>query len=194
MYKNYLIMALYVIVIENIVFIKFLGVCPLLNATDNAQKSISISLAVTATMTVSSLLSWTINKLILSQFGLEYLQTLVFVLVTAAVVQVVEFFMKKFFPEIQKEIGIQIPLIASNCAILGCVIIGIQNYTSVIDVTIFGFFSGISFMLALMIMSLVRKKIDDSDNIPEAFKGTPILLIAASLISMVLNGFSVLNF
>ncbi len=191
MLKTYFTVAMYAIIVENIVLVKFLGVCPLLGVTDNRAKTYSMSIAVTFVMTFSSALCWLVNRFVLTPFGLEYLQTLMFILITACFVQFIELFMKKNMPEIHKELGIYVPLITTNCAIFGCIILGIQKQYDFLLTTFYGFVSGISFMFALILFSSIRQRIDLAEDIPQCFKGEPILLIAASLLAMIFNGFSV---
>ncbi len=193
MLKTYFIVAMYAIIVENIVLVKFLGVCPLLGVTDSKAKTVSMSIAVLFTMTFSSALCWLANRFVLVPFGLEYLQTVVFIVIIAFFVQFIELFFRSKFPELHKSLGVYIPLITTNCAIFGCVILGIQKQYDFALTTFYGFASGLSFMLALVLFSAIRQRIDLSEDIPESFKGEPILLIAASLLAMIFNGFSVIN-
>ena len=194
MIKTYFGVALFAILIENVVLVRFLGVCPLLGVTDSKQKTITMSVAVISTMVFSSALCWIVNKYVLVRLGLEYLQTLMFIFITAFIVQFVEMMLKRFYPEIAKSLGIYVPLITTNCAILGCVILGIQSGYSFALTVFYGAMSGVSFMLALVLFTLIRQRIELSDAIPESFKGTPVLLIAASLLAMIFSGFSGVSF
>ncbi len=194
MLKTYFSVALFAIIIENVVLVRFLGVCPLLGVTDNKQKTIAMSVAVISTMVFSSAFCWIINKYVLIRFGLEYLQTLMFIFVTAFIVQFVEMMLRRFYPEIAKSLGIYVPLITTNCAILGCVILGIESGYGFALTVFYGAMSGVSFMLAMVLFSLIRQRIELSDTIPESFKGTPVLLIAASLLAMIFSGFSGVSF
>ncbi len=192
MLKTYFTVAMYAIIVENIVLVRFLGVCPLLGVTDSKAKTFSMSLAVIFTMTFSSALCWLANRFILVPFGLEYLQTLTFIFIIAFFVQFIELFMKKNLPQLHKALGVYVPLITTNCAIFGCIILGIQKQYDFLLSTFYGFASGVSFMLALLLFSAIRQRIELADDIPECFKGEPILLIAASLLAMIFNGFSVI--
>jgi len=192
MLKTYFIVAMYAIIVENVVLVRFLGVCPLLGITDSKSKTICMSLAVIFTMTFSSALCWLANKFILVPFGLEYLQTLIFIVIIAFFVQFIELFLKKNIPQLYKALGVYVPLITTNCAIFGCIILGIQKQYDFLLSTFYGFVSGISFMLALVLFSAIRQRIELAEDIPECFKGEPILLIAASLLAMIFNGFSVI--
>lgn len=192
MLKTYFIVAMYAIIVENVVLVRFLGVCPLLGITDSKPKTISMSLAVIFTMTFSSALCWLANKFILVPFGLEYLQTLIFIVIIAFFVQFIELFLKKNVPQLYKALGVYVPLITTNCAIFGCIILGIQKQYDFLLSTFYGFVSGVSFMFALLLFSAIRQRIELAEDIPECFKGEPILLIAASLLAMIFNGFSVI--
>jgi len=193
MLKTYFTVAMFAILIENVVLVKFLGVCPLLSVTDSKQKTVTMSLAVLFTMTFSSAICWVINKYVLLRFGLDYLQTLMFIFITSFIVQFVEMIIKRYAPETAKSLGIYIPLITTNCAILGCVILGIQNEYNFAMSVFYGAMSGVSFMLAMALFSAIRQRIDLSDSIPKAFRGAPILLVAASLLALLFTGFSSIN-
>lgn len=177
-----------VILINNIVLSQFLGVCSFLGLTTNLKNSMGMSLAVVFVMVVSSAITYPIYTYLLVPNNLEYLQTVVFILIIASAVQVLEAIIKKSMPPLYKAMGIYLPLITTNCAILGIMLLNIQeSYTFVLAI-INGFGAGVSFMLAMFLFAGVRQKMSEA-NIPEFFKGMPSVLVAAAIVSVSFNGF-----
>lgn len=177
------------ILAENYIFSKFLGCCPFLGLSENPSNALGMGCAVTFVMTLSSLITALINKFILVPFELEYLQTIAFILVIASLVQLIEMFLKKSVPSLYSALGIYLPLITTNCAILGAALLCVQNGYDPIISAIYGFASGLGFTLAIVIFAGVREKVSFAD-IPKSFEGFPIALVTAGLLAMSFAGFS----
>ncbi len=177
-----------VILINNIVLSQFLGVCSFLGLTTNLKNSMGMSLAVIFVMVVSSAITQPVFQYLLVPNGLEYLQTVVFILVIASAVQVLEAIIKKSMPPLYKAMGIYLPLITTNCAILGIMLLNIQESYNFGQAITNGLGAGISFMLAMFLFSGVRQRLAQA-NIPEFFKGMPSVLVAAAIVSLSFNGF-----
>jgi electron transport complex protein RnfA len=177
-----------VILINNIVLSQFLGVCSFLGLTTNLKNSMGMSLAVVFVMVVSSAITYPIYTYLLGPNNLEYLQTVVFILIIASAVQVLEAIIKKSMPPLYKAMGIYLPLITTNCAILGIMLLNIQESYTFVQAIINGFGAGVSFMLAMFLFAGVRQKMSEA-NIPEFFKGMPSVLVAAAIVSVSFNGF-----
>lgn len=184
-----LLLMLGAILTENFIFIKFMGICPFLGVSDRTDKAVGMSFAVIFVMTLSSAVTWAIHHFILVPFRLEYAKTVAFILVIAALVQLTEMFLKKFVPVLYASLGIFLPLITTNCAVLGAALLNIQNGYSFPEAVLYGFASAVGFMLAVLLFSGVREQLRYAD-VPKAFSGMPIALIAAGLIAMVFSGFS----
>ena len=186
--------AINAILIENIVLNQFLGCCSFFGVSEKKETALGMGLSVTFIMGLSSIVTYGIHHLILVPLKLEYLQTVSFVLVIAALVQFVEMVLKKFAPVLYRALGIYLPLITTNCAVLGVCLNNIQDgyyfWTSFFNAV----FTAIGFTLAIWIFSLVRIRIEETSDIPEAFKGLPIALISAALLSFGFMGFSGLSF
>ncbi len=177
------------ILAENYIFSKFLGCCPFLGLSENPANALGMGCAVTFVMTLSSLITSLINTYVLVLFDLEYLQTVAFILVIASLVQLIEMFLKKSVPSLYSALGIYLPLITTNCAILGAALLCVQNNYNPLVSAIYGFASGVGFTLAIVIFAGVREKVAFAD-IPKCFKGFPIALVTAGLLAMSFAGFS----
>jgi len=186
--KEIVIIMLSAILVENFVLTKFLGICPFLGVSKNLSSALGMSGAVVFVMTIASGATWAVNELLLKPYEIEYLQTLTFILVIAALVQFVEIVLKKNVPALYKSLGIYLPLITTNCAVLGVSLLNIQRDYSFVQSLVYGLGGGLGFTLALLIFSAVRERIETCD-VPKAFKGLPITLIAAGLVSIVFFGF-----
>ncbi len=179
--------------IENVILVQFLGICPFLGVSKRTETAISMGAAVTFVMTLASAATWTINHFLLERFGLEYLQTLSFILLIAALVQFVELFIKKTSDAIYKSLGVYLPLITTNCAVLGVALVNVQDGMSFGWAVANGAFSGIGFLVAILLFSGIRERMESAD-IPEVLKGFPSSLIAASLVSLAFFGFQGMRF
>lgn len=189
MLQNYFSIAITTILIENYVLVQFLGVCPFLGVSKKKNTAVGMGMAVIFTMTLSSMVTWLVNTFILIPYDLEYLQTITFILIIASLVQFIELFLKKMIPSLYRALGIYLPLITTNCAVLGSAILGIQRQYDFGQATFYGFASGVSFLLAIFIFSCVRERIELND-IPKPFRGFPIALITAALLAIAFSGFS----
>ncbi|NLY53343.1 MAG: electron transport complex subunit RsxA [Firmicutes bacterium] len=176
------------ILINNFVLSRFLGICPFLGVSKQVETATGMGMAVTFVMTVSSAVTWVVQKLILEKFGLEYLQTIVFILVIASLVQLVEMVILKSSPTLYQALGVYLPLITTNCAVLGVTILNIDSGYNLLESMVHGFAAALGFTLAIVIFAGVRERLAFSD-IPKPFQGFPIALITASLLSIAFLGF-----
>ena len=176
------------ILTNNMVLSKFLGICPFLGVSKKLNTAFSMSVAVTLVMVVASAVTYPIYHYLLSP-NYEYLQTVVFILVIAALVQLIEMALKKYIKPIYNALGIYLPLITTNCAVLGVTMLNIQNELDFVSSLFNALAAGLGFMLAMVLFAGVRQKVDDAD-VPEFLKGLPITLIAAALVSLSFLGFA----
>ena len=176
------------ILTSNMVLSKFLGICPFLGVSKKVGTAMSMSKAVTLVMVVATAVTWPIYTYLLMP-DYTYLETIVFILVIAAIVQLIEIFLKKFIPPIYKALGIYLPLITTNCAVLGITMLNITNEMNYVQSLFNALGAGLGFMLAMLLFSGVRTRLETS-NIPEFLKGLPITLIAAALVSLSFLGFA----
>lgn len=177
------------ILINNFVLHYFLGICPFLGVSKRLDSALSMGLAVTFVMSITAAASWIINHWILIPYGLEYLQIVSFILIIASLVQLVEMFIRKISPPIYQALGIYLPLITTNCSIMGlALLIVLKNY-NFIEAVIFGIGSGLGFTLAIILMAGIREQLDLAD-IPESLKGPGIALIVAGIMALGFLGFS----
>lgn len=181
------------ILTENFIFARFYGICPFLGVSDKPSTALGMGMAVTFVMTLSSAATYAVYYLLLEPLGLEYLKTIAFILVIASLVQFIEMFLKKYIPTLYASLGIYLPLITTNCAVLGAALVNIQEQNSFVESVAFGFASALGFTMAIVVFAGVRAKMQFSDP-PKAFRGFPILLIAASLAAMAFSGFSGMKF
>ena len=188
-----LILMFSAILIENYIFSKFLGICPFLGVSDNPSTAVGMGFAVTFVMTISSAVTYGVYYLILEPLGVEYLETIAFILIIASLVQFIEMFIRKYIPALYSALGIYLPLITTNCAVLGAAMLSIQEGHSFIESVIYGFSSAIGFTLALVIFAGVRERMALAKP-PKAFRGVPIALVAAGLIAMAFSGFLGISF
>lgn len=177
------------ILTENFVLCKFLGICPFLGVSKKLNTAVGMSAAVIFVMALATAVTYPINKYLLVANELEYLQTIVFILVIAALVQLVELILKKFMPPLYNALGIYLPLITTNCAVLGVVLLNITNEYNFAQSMINSVGAGIGFMVAMVIFSGVRSRLEGAD-IPKFLQGLPIVLIAASIVSLSFMGFT----
>ena len=187
--KEILLIAFAAIITENFIFSRFLGICPFLGVSEKPSTAAGMGFAFMFVMTVSSALTWLVYEFILVPSGLEYIKTIAFILIIAALVQIIEMFLKKFVPALYQALGIYLPLITTNCAVLGAALLNIQNGFSFIESVVFGLSAAIGFTVALLIFAGVRERLRFATP-PAAFRGVPILLISAGLIAMAFSGFS----
>ena len=176
------------ILVDNYVLVKFLGICPFLGVSKKLDSAVGMSLAVTFVMVMATAATWPLYMGILAPNGLEYLQTIVFILVIAILVQLLENFLKKFIPALYKSLGVYLPLITTNCTILGVTILNLDNGYSFLESIVCAAGAGIGFLVAMVLFSGVRRKVEQA-IVPECFKGLPITLVAAAMTSLSFMGF-----
>lgn len=175
--------------VNNVVLSQFLGLCPFLGVSKKTETAAGMGGAVIFVITLSSFVTSVIYKFILVPTHMEYLQTIVFILIIAALVQFVEMFLKKAMPSLYQALGVYLPLITTNCAVLGVALINVQKEYNILQGTVNGFATAVGFTLAIIVMAGIREKIENND-IPESFRGFPIVLITAGLMAIAFFGFS----
>lgn len=176
------------VLVQNFVLYYFLGICPFLGVSKKIDSAVSMGLAVTFVMTITAIVSWLINNLILIPYDLAFLQIVSFILVIASLVQLVEMFIRKISPPLYQALGIYLPLITTNCAIMGLALIAALNEYAFLETVVFGFGSGMGFTLAIVLMAGIREQLDLAD-VPEPLKGAGIALIVAGIMALAFNGF-----
>ena len=177
------------ILINNFIFSQFLGCCPFLGCSSKLDTAAGMGLAVVFVMGLASAICWVVNTYILMPLGLGFLQTIAYILVIAVLVQFVEMFLKKSVPSLYSALGIYLPLITTNCAVLGVVLLNTQYNFNFLQSTVYGITGGMGFMLAICLMASVREKVEFAEY-PESFNGFPIALVTAGLIALAFMGFS----
>lgn len=189
MLQSLLSISLGAILINNFIFSQFLGCCPFLGVSQKVDSAIGMGLAVTFVMGLASALSYVVN-LVLIHFGLDqYLQTLAFILIIASLVQLVEMFLKKSIPSLYSALGIYLPLITTNCAVLGVAITNVQKEYGILTGIVNGFATAVGFTIAIVILAGIREKLEHND-VPASFKGMPMVLLTAGLMAIAFCGFS----
>ena len=181
--------ALTAILINNFIFSQFLGCCPFLGCSSKVDTAIGMGLAVTFVMGLASAICYIVDIYILVPLNLQFLETLAFILIIASLVQFVEMFLKKAIPSLYSTLGIYLPLITTNCAVLGVVLLNVQYGFNFIQSTLYGVFGGLGFLVAIVLFASVRERIDHAEY-PECFEGFPICLVSAALLALAFMGFS----
>ena len=193
--------ALTSIFVQNFVLVKFYGICPFLGVSKKVDTALGMGMAVTFVMTLASIMTSLCQKYILVPLKIEYMQTIAFIVIIAALVQFVEMFLQKSIPSLYSSLGIYLPLITTNCAVLGVALLNVrsasvitnaQSYT-LIEAIVNGFSAGIGFLIAIVLFAGVRERLESSD-IPKSLQGFPIALISASLLAIAFLGFQGMNF
>ena len=177
------------VITNNFIFSRFLGCCPFLGVSNKVETAVSMGIAVTFVMTLASLITYIVYHFVLLPLNLNFMQTIAFILVIAALVQFVEMFLKKASPSLYSALGIYLPLITTNCAVLGVATLNVNNDYNLIYSVVSGCFGGIGFLLAITLMAGVRERLESS-KIPECMKGFPISLVTAGLMAMAFMGFN----
>ena len=176
------------ILINNFIFSQFLGICPFLGVSQKVDTAVGMGLAVTFVMGLASALCYVVN-IVLVKLGLDYMQTLAFILVIASLVQLVEMFLKKTIPSLYSALGVYLPLITTNCAVLGVVLLNVQNSYTFIESVVYGITGGLGFLLAIVLFASVRERLQFAEY-PKSFEGFPIALVSAGLLALAFMGFS----
>ena len=187
-FKELVIIIMSSILVNNYVLRQFLGICPFLGVSKKLNQAVGMGISVIFVMLMATAVTWPIQIYILDKIGLSYMQTIVFILVIAALVQFIEIVLKKFIPSLHKSLGVYLPLITTNCAVLGVTINNMTDGYDFVESMVSSLGVGLGFLLAMVIFSGVRSRIEESD-IPEHFKGLPVTLIAASFVSLAFFGF-----
>lgn len=186
---EYILIFISAIFVNNIVLSQFLGICPFLGVSKKVDTALGMSAAVAFVLTLATIVTWLVQKLVLDAFGLQYLQTIAFILVIASLVQMVEIVMKKVSPALYQALGIFLPLITTNCAVLGVAILVIQKDFSLVESIIYAFSTAIGFGLALTVFAGIREQLE-LVNVPKGMRGAAITMVTAGLLSLAFMGFS----
>ena len=182
-------LAIAAILVNNYILVQFLGCCSFFGVSKKTDTALGMGMAVIFVMAIASAASWAVQYFILEPLGLGYMQTIAFILVIATLVQFVEMFLKKSIPSLYSALGIYLPLITTNCAVLGVVLLNVQNKYNFIESTVYGITGGLGFLLAIYLFSTIRESVQFADY-PKCFEGFPIALITAGLIALAFMGFS----
>ena len=177
---------------QNFILVKFYGICPFMGVSKKIDTALGMGMAVTFVMALASAACWLVNELLLIPLGLGYMQTVAFILVIATLVQVVEMFLKKYVPALYKALGVFLPLITTNCAVLGVVLVNVQEGYNLLLSVLNGAAGGLGFTVAIVLFASVRERVNKA-QCPECFKGFPLALIAAGLLALAFMGFSGLS-
>jgi electron transport complex protein RnfA len=188
-FKSLLVILITAILTQNFILNKFLGICPFLGVSKKLDSSVGMSVAVIFVMLMSTAVTWPIQTYLLDPYNLGYLQTVIFILIIAALVQLIEIILKKYIPALHQALGVYLPLITTNCAVLGVTILNITEGYGFWESMVNSLGAGLGFMLAMVLFSGVRSRAE-SDQIPSCFKGMPITLIAASIVAVAFMGFN----
>ena len=187
--KELLIIAVGSALVNNVVLSQFLGICPFLGVSKKIETAAGMGGAVVFVITIASFITGAIYQFILHPAGFEYLQTIVFILIIAALVQFVEMFLKKCVPSLYQALGVYLPLITTNCAVLGVALNNVKYEYSILESVVNGFATGVGYLIAIVLLAGIREKMEYND-IPESFQGMPIVLLTAALMAIAFFGFS----
>ena len=193
MSANLILIVVTAALINNVVLNQFLGICSFLGVSQQMKASFSLGMAVIFVITIASAVASLLYDFVLKPLGLDYMKTIIFILVIAALVQIVEMFLKKTSPAIYTALGIYLPLITTNCAVLGVALTNVQNGYNFIESVLCGFGTAVGYTLAIVLLASIRSRIHEED-IPAPLRGAPIVLISAALMSIAFMGFSGLSF
>ena len=188
--KELLMIVMSVILVDNFVLAQFLGICPFLGVSKKLDSAVGMGAAVTFVMVLATVVTWPIQILVLDKFGIGYLQTVVFILVIASLVQLLEMALKKYMPPLYSSLGVYLPLITTNCAVLGVTVLNITEGYNFVQSIFNSLGAGIGFLLAMVLFAGLRGRLENNTHIPESFKGIPITLVTASILSLSFMGFS----
>ena len=191
-WRNLLTISLGAILVNNFILVQFLGCCPFLGVSKKMDTAVGMGFAVIFVMGLASALCYPVN-LLLESLGMEFMQTVTFILVIAALVQFVEMFLQKTIPSMYEALGVYLPLITTNCAVLGVVLLNVQEHYNFIESVVYGVTGGVGFLLAIVLFASVRERIALVSETPKCFEGFPIALITAGLMALAFGGFSGLD-
>ena len=187
--KELLMIMMSVILVDNFVLSKFLGICPFLGVSKKLDSAVGMGAAVTFVMVLATAVTWPIQTFVLDAYGIGYLQTVVFILVIASLVQLLEMILKKYMPPLYQSLGVYLPLITTNCAVLGVALTNVQKSYNLVESVVNGIGVSLGFLIAIVLMAGVREKTEYND-VPKSFQGSPIVLITAGLMAIAFCGFS----
>ncbi len=188
-FKSLVVILLSSVLVNNYVLSRFLGICPFLGVSKKLNQAVGMGVSVTAVMILATVATWPIQHLILDPLGLGYMQTIVFILIIASLVQILEIILKRFSPALHQGLGVYLPLITTNCAVLGVALNNITDGYSFVESMVSSLGCGLGFLLAMVLFSGLRSRIDETE-VPKSFRGVAITLIAASFISLAFMGFA----
>ncbi|WP_420846569.1 electron transport complex protein RnfA [Mordavella massiliensis] len=186
---NLVLIAVGSALVSNVVLSQFLGICSFLGVSKKTETAVGMGGAVIFVITLASLVAGLLHQFILAPLGFDYLNTIVFILVIAALVQIVEMFLKKFVPSLYNALGVYLPLITTNCAVLGVALNNVQDGYNILEGVVNGFATGVGYLIAIVLLAGIREKMEYND-IPESFKGMPIVLLTSTLMAIAFFGFS----
>ena len=184
-----LAISLSAILANNFIFSQFLGVCPFLGVSKKVDTAVGMGIAVTFVMALASAITWAVQRFVLDPFNLGYMQTVAFILVIASLVQFIEMFLQKAMPSLYTALGVYLPLITTNCAVLGVALLNINSNYNFIESVVYGITGGLGFLLAIVLFASIRERLVFADY-PKAFEGFPIALVTAGLMALAFMGFS----
>lgn len=186
---NLLLILISASLVNNVVLSQFMGLCPFLGVSKKVKTAAGMGTAVIFVITLASAVAGVIYKFVLQKLGIEYLQTIVFILVIAALVQFVEMFLKKAMPSLYEALGVYLPLITTNCAVLGVALTNVQDGNDILTGIVYGFATAVGFTISIVILAGIREKIEYNE-VPESFKGMPMMLVTAGLMAIAFSGFA----
>ncbi len=189
LFRSLIVILLSSVLVNNYVLSRFLGICPFLGVSKKLGQAVGMGVSVTAVMLLATAVTWPIQRFVLERFGLDYMQTIVFILIIAALVQMLEILLKKFSPALHRGLGVYLPLITTNCAVLGVAINNITDGYGFLESLVSSLGCGLGFLLAMILFSGIRSRIDENE-VPKSFRGLAVTLIAASFISLAFMGLS----
>lgn len=185
-----IVIIMSIILVDNVVLSQFLGICPFLGVSKKMDSAVGMGVAVTFVMVLATAATWSVQKYLLDAYDIGYLQTVVFILIIAALVQLVEMTLKRYMPPLYSALGVYLPLITTNCAVLGITITNIDDGLNYVQSLFNAFGAGVGFLLAMLLFAGMRGKLENCKMVPEPFQGVPITLITASILSLSFMGFS----
>ena len=188
-FKTLVVILMSSVLVNNYVLSRFLGICPFLGVSKKLNQAVGMGISVIFVMLMATAVTWPIQMFVLNKLGLEYAQNIVFILVIAALVQFIEIVLKKFLPSLHKSLGVYLPLITTNCAVLGVALTNVQKEYGILQGTVNGFATALGFTIAIVILAGLREKMEWND-IPESFKGMPHVLLTAGLMAIAFCGFA----
>ncbi len=187
---GYFQLIFWAVFVNNFILAQFLGICPFLGVSKKIESSMGMGIAVVFVITVSSVITWLLYHLLLAPLGLSFLKTIVFILVIAALVQFVEMVIKKLSPGLFQALGIYLPLITTNCAVLGAALLAIQKDFNFLQSLLYGFAASVGFALVLVVFAGIRQRMDTTTETPAFLRGMPVTLVAAGILSLAFLGFA----